>query len=445
MNRKPKYSFEQWCLDNDRNDLLERWDYDKNSLFPSEVAYKSEKDIWFKCPIKKHNSELHRIDNLANGRNKTIYCNKCRSFAQHVIDKYGKEYLDKIWNYKNNISPWEITYNSGKEVVLNCISNIEHVYKRHLSVFNSGSIECPICKEEQLIKNTSLGSLFPQSLDVWSEKNKFTPFDYSSCEHVSVWWKCQNGKHEDYFKGIESVKRNNFRCPYCNAKVEGSTSYNIVDLTGQVFGELIVVKFVPNANINDTNAYWSCNCSCGAIDIVVNAGLLRNGHVTTCGNKSIHYSGNKNPNWKGGITPDRMSPEYREWRNSVYTKDWYTCQCCGIKGETLNAHHIKDYASYKELRLNIDNGITLCINCHDSKQKGSLHNLYGTQGVTPEQLEEYINNRRKQLGILIPFNIDNYKKGNIMKPDTVQQYKDFNSGWKFAPYLALQAIYGKLK
>lgn len=33
----------------------------------------------------------------------------------------------------------------------------------------------------------------------------------------------------------------------------------------------------------------------------------------------------------------------------------------------------------------------------------------GTYNNTPEQLEEYINKKRKQLGINIPFNIKNYQ------------------------------------
>ena len=79
--------------------------------------------------------------------------------------------------------------------------------------------------------------------------------------------------------------------------------------------------------------------------------------------------------WKGGITPInekiRHSLEYRLWRESVFKRDNFTCIWCGlkfIKGITgnveLQADHIKPFASYPELRFAIDNGRTLCINCH---------------------------------------------------------------------------------
>ena len=81
--------------------------------------------------------------------------------------------------------------------------------------------------------------------------------------------------------------------------------------------------------------------------------------------------GEKNCNWKGGITPEdrmfRASCEYTEWRISVFERDDYTCQECGQHGGNLNAHHILPYRDYKdpEYSLNIDNGITLCEECHD--------------------------------------------------------------------------------
>lgn len=60
----------------------------------------------------------------------------------------------------------------------------------------------------------------------------------------------------------------------------------------------------------------------------------------------------------------RNSQEYREWRAAVYERDHYTCQNCGQVGGTLNAHHIKSFARHPELRLDVNNGVTLCKSCH---------------------------------------------------------------------------------
>jgi len=54
----------------------------------------------------------------------------------------------------------------------------------------------------------------------------------------------------------------------------------------------------------------------------------------------------------------------REWRIKVFKRDNFTCQHCFVRGGRLQAHHIKPYREYLELRHNLDNGLTLCVECH---------------------------------------------------------------------------------
>lgn len=80
------------------------------------------------------------------------------------------------------------------------------------------------------------------------------------------------------------------------------------------------------------------------------------------------HRGNKCHLWRGGITPInqqiRTSFEYKLWRESVFKRDNWTCIWCGQQGGKLNADHIKPFAYFPELRFAIDNGRTLCIDCH---------------------------------------------------------------------------------
>ena len=79
-------------------------------------------------------------------------------------------------------------------------------------------------------------------------------------------------------------------------------------------------------------------------------------------------TGKNSPNWKGGINPEnlkiRKSIECQNWRKNIFERDNFTCQVCRKVGGNLQAHHIKSFSKYPELRFVIENGITLCKECH---------------------------------------------------------------------------------
>lgn len=80
--------------------------------------------------------------------------------------------------------------------------------------------------------------------------------------------------------------------------------------------------------------------------------------------------GKNNPNYKHGKSKERVriqgSRKYKKWRKSVFERDNYICQICGQRGGYLEVHHIKSYAENPKLRFDINNGVTLCKNCHIS-------------------------------------------------------------------------------
>lgn len=81
--------------------------------------------------------------------------------------------------------------------------------------------------------------------------------------------------------------------------------------------------------------------------------------------------------WKGGISEQtrkwrsnfQSTVEYKLWRTAVFERDNYQCVWCHArngngKRVVLNADHIQSFAEHPELRLAIDNGRTLCRECH---------------------------------------------------------------------------------
>ena len=84
--------------------------------------------------------------------------------------------------------------------------------------------------------------------------------------------------------------------------------------------------------------------------------------------KCPQFSGKNHWNWQDGKTSInekiRNSLEYKLWRKAVFERDNYMCIWCKKEGAVVNADHIKPFAYYPKLRFAIDNGRTLCIECH---------------------------------------------------------------------------------
>jgi hypothetical protein len=70
--------------------------------------------------------------------------------------------------------------------------------------------------------------------------------------------------------------------------------------------------------------------------------------------------------WQGGKSATIWkSVEYQRWRKAVMSRDNFTCQHCGDNsGGNLEADHIKPRCLFPELTFDIDNGRTLCQDCH---------------------------------------------------------------------------------
>ena len=84
-------------------------------------------------------------------------------------------------------------------------------------------------------------------------------------------------------------------------------------------------------------------------------------------NRNNAKRGEVNPLWKGNRTERKVAMlryEYKDWRKAVFERDDYTCQCCGVKGGYLEADHIKPWCAFPTLRYSLNNGRTLCKNCH---------------------------------------------------------------------------------
>ena len=342
-------SFYDWCIENDHLNLLDMWENGNNDLAPNEVTYRSDKKIKFSCGNPDHPVKIIRVASVTDpnrtGLTTNRFCLGCHSVGQFIVDHYGKDYLYKIWSDKNDISPFEVATNSkSKRIWLRCLNNKEHDDYDLTAGNIVNAFGCPYCRNRRIYKGNNLALLYPEVSEYWSDINTLSPDKYIASSHEEAWFTCPVEYHKDYKREIRFAIEENFICPIC-LRIESSRK------------------------------------------------------------------GANHPYYKGTLDKNkriRVHSDYKQWRLRVFERDNYTCQCCGQRGGRLNAHHIRCFSKYPDLRLVISNGITLCERCHDIKYDGSLHNWYGIDNVTPEELEQYINIKRHLLGNLDIFSLDNF-------------------------------------
>jgi 5-methylcytosine-specific restriction endonuclease McrA len=194
---------------------------------------------------------------------------------------------------------------------------------------------------------------------------------------------------------------------------KGRTPNKPKEMVGKTFNRWTVLE---RADKNGSGVYWHCKCKCGERSIVSGYNL-RNGISKSCGCKQKEdlakrnrinlwskgrkgvFSGIKRPehsrrmmkennsNWRGGISSENSEArrKLKDWRCAVFCRDKYTCKKCAIIGGALHAHHIENFAEHKNKRNDIENGVTLCKDCHRG-----FHSKYGIYGNNSSQLNEYL-------------------------------------------------------
>ena len=183
----------------------------------------------------------------------------------------------------------------------------------------------------------------------------------------------------DVFKNRERSK-----CPKCN----GINEWDYVSVKKFIEDngcELLSKQYVNNTKI------MTIRCNCGKI-FYTSFNRFKEQNKRQCNECGILLKSGKNhPRWNVNLTDEerengRQTPQDREWRNQVYKRDSYTCQCCGDnRGGNLNAHHLNGHNWNEKYRTSKLNGVTLCKKCHNE-----FHSIYGYGNNTIIQFRDFI-------------------------------------------------------
>ena len=234
--------------------------------------------------------------------------------------------------------------------------------------------------------------------------------------------KCDCG-NEKILPGGNLTSGHTTSCGCYNREI--SKEKNTMNLIGEKFGRLTVIEKAGTTKAK--KALWICQCECGNITQPIVGSNLINGNTISCGclqkeglcERSKQQIGERNPYWKGGITPisKHLRGCTKQWDKNVRQTYDKKCALTGVKCTTTNStvHHlygfnmivqeahvinnieikpqIKDYEK-EELQLlenyvlewhkDTSNGVLLCNEVHNL-----FHYEYGYGSNTPEQFEEF--------------------------------------------------------
>lgn len=174
----------------------------------------------------------------------------------------------------------------------------------------------------------------------------------------------------------------------------GCLRYQKKYIIGKRFGRLVVLRFDAKKKNMHRMSYYICRCDCGKI-ISTQRSSLVSGNGKSCGclkNKlsSQRITGKLNPNFNHFLTyEERISTRENalndRWVKDIFKRDKYSCQICFEKSHNIHAHHLDGYHWAKDKRLDLKNGITLCVNCHNR-----FHKTYGLRNNTKEQFLAFL-------------------------------------------------------
>ena len=184
-------------------------------------------------------------------------------FKDITNQKFGK-LVAKYRIKKNGNSYWHCVCDCGNE---------KDIYLQQLT---SGKVTSCGCDKKKHTGNKErlLGKKFNMLTVI--------AFDHYSKTHKDYWkCKCDCG-NETVVQGYNLTSGAVRSCGCLHKKA--SYDNRFIDLTGQKYGMLTVIKFIGRES---RQSKWLCKCECGR-EVIVNANNLRRGHTTSCGNHKLH-------------------------------------------------------------------------------------------------------------------------------------------------------------
>lgn len=293
------------------------------------------------------------------------------------FEKEGCKLLEK--EYKNNATKMKYMCNCGE------VSFIS------FGKFQSGR-RCYNCGRKKV--NNSRRSTYDDVRSVFEDSGYILLEDEYLNAKTPMRCRCSCGNETEITYDV--VKQGQKGCNHCYKETIGEKQRLDYTFVKNYFKERGCELLEPTYKNGSQKLRYVCEC--GRESVIRFNNFRKGAKCLDCAIENA--TGEKSPRYRHDLTKQErekkrliLGESIVKWRISVFERDNYTCQSCGVRNKELRAHHLDGYHWAKDKRIDVDNGVTLCYRCHDIKYKGSFHNTYGTNNNTRQQFEEWIENR----------------------------------------------------
>ena len=115
-----KCLFKEWGVKNNRTDLLDRWDYEKNNRNIDDVCLYSRGKFWFRCENHDvHGSHQYCLASLAHNKESQFKCPICNSLKKNYVESKGYHYLELPYFSINNDNYKKLIDDSINNIIQN--------------------------------------------------------------------------------------------------------------------------------------------------------------------------------------------------------------------------------------------------------------------------------------------------------------------------------------
>ncbi len=230
-------SFEDWCKDNGKPELLALYDRVANVLPPSEIPFSSPKLRHWRCPTcestwtgapNKANRWKRATYNAITKKPQITYCPYCHGEHASAMFNMATElpWSVSCWDYdRNDSTPEQHLPSTHKRFYIKCpLCRYKVPQPVRISTLRKGFL-CPACsggKPREVTPDNCLASKYPQiAAELADSRNGgITAYNILPSYNNKLWFRCSQGHM--YSARVSNRTYLGRGCPYCKSRMKTS-------------------------------------------------------------------------------------------------------------------------------------------------------------------------------------------------------------------------------